>query len=462
MTGVQTCALPISLLSKDSRMPLTKIASEVRLSRDAVDYRIKRLMNKHVIQRFVPLLHIRKFGYYRFHVFFLLDEANKERQKEFISYLCNHPSIRSVMEYSDRWDIEATLIAKGLREFDIIFTEITSKFSDIIIDKSRMQVIKNYNSVHLPYVFYKGLYSSTQTAIQDEEVFDLDDKDVKILRFLTEDARTSTYKIAEEVGLSPDAVSYRINRMVKGGVIIKFTLLLNLSMLKFQWYTFTMKFKNFNIEQERKFREYVKQHSNIIRAVKVMGEKDVMLYIVAASATTFHQTIKDIKNEFADIIETYETWLAYKEHFYNPFPAILEKRARNKVLIFGSFDLLHPGHISLFKDAKKLGDHLTVVVARNSTIQKVKGHKPKYDENDRLEHVKELGGDEVEIFMDSELIVKQIKGEYKVKNQDLAVFYLKVHNLLVGFKKYTIAHVMREKNTAADAQVNKAIDAHTK
>jgi FAD synthetase len=63
---------------------------------------------------------------------------------------------------------------------------------------------------------------------------------------------------------------------------------------------------------------------------------------------------------------------------------------RKKVLMFGSFDLLHPGHIQLFRQGKKLGDHLTVVVARNSTIKKVKGMNPRYDEKDRLSHVKEL------------------------------------------------------------------------
>ena len=61
-----------------------------------------------------------------------------------------------------------------------------------------------------------------------------------------------------------------------------------------------------------------------------------------------------------------------------------------KVLVFGSFDFLHPGHYYLFESAKKLGDELFVVVARDSTIKKVKGHDSKFNENDRLRHVKEV------------------------------------------------------------------------
>lgn len=79
-----------------------------------------------------------------------------------------------------------------------------------------------------------------------------------------------------------------------------------------------------------------------------------------------------------------------------------------------------------------------------------------------LETACAMGADEIDLFMDSELIVKQLKGEYKVKNADLAPLYLKVHNLRVGFKRFTVTHVMREKNKEADKLVNQAIDQYLK
>jgi ribonuclease HI len=75
-----------------------------------------------------------------------------------------------------------------------------------------------------------------------------------------------------------------------------------------------------------------------------------------------------------------------------------------------------------------------------------------------FEKAKELGGTEIELNMDSELAVKQLLGEYKVKNQDLAQQFLKIWNLYNQFKKVKINHVYREKNTEADAQVNIALD----
>lgn len=54
-----------------------------------------------------------------------------------------------------------------------------------------------------------------------------------------------------------------------------------------------------------------------------------------------------------------------------------------KVLVFGTFDNFHPGHLNFFKQAEKLGD-LTVIIARDKTVEELKGHLPKQDENQRL------------------------------------------------------------------------------
>lgn len=75
-----------------------------------------------------------------------------------------------------------------------------------------------------------------------------------------------------------------------------------------------------------------------------------------------------------------------------------------------------------------------------------------------LEKAKELGAETLELFMDSELAVKQLKGEYKVKNPEIAKRFLEVKNLIAQFDYVKIKHVRRELNKAADALVNKVLD----
>jgi ribonuclease HI len=75
-----------------------------------------------------------------------------------------------------------------------------------------------------------------------------------------------------------------------------------------------------------------------------------------------------------------------------------------------------------------------------------------------LKKAKELKVDKVEAFLDSELIVKQLKGEYKVKNKDLASLFLEVYNLKHSFSEISFKHIYREHNQEADRLANEAMD----
>ncbi len=75
-----------------------------------------------------------------------------------------------------------------------------------------------------------------------------------------------------------------------------------------------------------------------------------------------------------------------------------------------------------------------------------------------IEKAKELGVKEIDFILDSELVVKQLNREYKVKNKELAPLFVKIYNATMQFKKVTFKHVPREMNKEADDLANKAMD----
>jgi ribonuclease HI len=70
----------------------------------------------------------------------------------------------------------------------------------------------------------------------------------------------------------------------------------------------------------------------------------------------------------------------------------------------------------------------------------------------------EMEADEVSCFLDSELIVRQLQGKYKVKNDGLKPLFGEVLGLMNNFEKIEFRHILREKNKLADKLVNHAID----
>ena len=76
-----------------------------------------------------------------------------------------------------------------------------------------------------------------------------------------------------------------------------------------------------------------------------------------------------------------------------------------------------------------------------------------------LEKAVELGVDELEVISDSELMVKQMRGEYKVKNEALRALSLRAGGLARRIGRVTYTAVRREHNELADRLVNEALDA---
>ena len=75
-----------------------------------------------------------------------------------------------------------------------------------------------------------------------------------------------------------------------------------------------------------------------------------------------------------------------------------------------------------------------------------------------IEKANAIGAQEVDFYLDSELIVKQLNREYRVKNKDLQPLFVQVYNLSLSFKKISFTHIPREKNKEADKLANQAMD----
>jgi ribonuclease HI len=75
-----------------------------------------------------------------------------------------------------------------------------------------------------------------------------------------------------------------------------------------------------------------------------------------------------------------------------------------------------------------------------------------------IELAAEHGADEVELVGDSELVVRQVEGRYKVKDAGLRELHAEVKRALGGFEGWSIRHVKRAQNADADRLVNAALD----
>lgn len=152
--------------------------------------------------------------------------------------------------------------------------------------------------------------------------------------------------------------------------------------------------------------------------------------------------------------------------------AIDEKLEREtKTTLFSLPDIQNSNEFSLFCDGGSRGNPGPagcgwVIKHQNQTIADGKKFLGTSTNNQAeyqallygLQDAQKLNIQKIDVFMDSELVVKQISGEYRVKNPDLQPLYQKALSALASFELWTITHVRREKNMEADRLANQAMD----
>ncbi len=79
-----------------------------------------------------------------------------------------------------------------------------------------------------------------------------------------------------------------------------------------------------------------------------------------------------------------------------------------------------------------------------------------------LNAVREWKPDRLEVFLDSQLVVEQVNGRWKIKHADLQPLARRIQSLLAEFPSVSVTHVPREKNRGADALANRAIDEYNR
>jgi ribonuclease HI len=119
----------------------------------------------------------------------------------------------------------------------------------------------------------------------------------------------------------------------------------------------------------------------------------------------------------------------------------------------------NPGHAGLgvvIEDAEGMrlrGLHRYIGVATNNEAEYhalIEG----------LKAVEPWRPDRLEVFLDSQLVVEQINGRYRVKKAELQPLYRRAKELLSGFSQVVVAHVERDRNRGADHLANVALDEH--
>lgn len=310
----------LALLCKNVRLPLSKIAQLLRLSRQSIEYRLKVMEQAHLLAGSRAVINIRKMGYQSYHTFFTLaDEGAKQILHE---RALSSEQVNSLITYSGKYTHELSIMARTPNEAQQYFIELIEKIPVsnivpcIILQTVKASVLPELQNEKLPAI--KNLRNdpsfSKQFSLSERSCL-LDEKDYELLYLLSQNAQMSLTEIGNKTHLSSDTVSYRLKKLIRGKYILEFRPVINYEALSYSVEAILIKAQRTKTEDEH-FQQYVKNHVKTLWATELFGQWDYLIYLIHHSQDEIHEYLNALHKQFPGHILSYELLFAYREYKY--------------------------------------------------------------------------------------------------------------------------------------------------
>jgi Lrp/AsnC family leucine-responsive transcriptional regulator len=309
------------LLCANARYSETAIAKALRMKRETVGYRIRKMLDTGIIDGFLTVIDSRRLGFRMHTLCIKLKQVGA--QQRVIDTLIPKDNVTCIETFGGNYDLQLVVASKSLEEFDGFMEWLLSEYFDIIQKYVILEMIDD-NFAGLNFLLTPAEISSLKIseskgstfeselakAKKKAEVVDVDEHDVKILKLLSLNARMPIAEISKKVNLAVPAVENRIRRLVSEEVIQAFVAVAPLGMLGFQWYTVFFQVKNLN---KKRFLAYLKQNTNTTWYTKIVGKWNYQFSVFAKDNTEFNKILNRIRDDFTENIISYDSVIVFSQ-----------------------------------------------------------------------------------------------------------------------------------------------------
>lgn len=305
-------------LDRNCRQSNTQISKKVGLSKQVVNYRINKLQEQNIIQKYVAQLNLPKFGFLSYKVMLQLQNVNPEKEQEIIKSIQNDQNVHWFVSCFGKWDLVFAFSSKTVMEFNKNLNNLLKPFEPFVKDKKTLLITDLYHFTR-SYLIEKKEKDFSYFGGEPEKT-KLDNIDFEIINILSENARENIVNIADQLKTTIDIIRYRIKKLVDNKIIQSFRAIINRELLDYQYWNILIKTKNLTDEKEKQVISYFKQTQNIVFASRYMDDYTFGFELEVKNIEKLNKILMDFRFQFSDFIETYETILFFKEHKVHYLP----------------------------------------------------------------------------------------------------------------------------------------------
>lgn len=306
----------LSLLDINSRQANSKIAKKVRLSKDVVNYRIKKLESLGFIRGYYTIIDFSKLGYFSIRVYLKLLDTSLEQEKEIFQFLINHKNTFFVSEIDGPFDIGIGTWIKDIYEFEKFWIEFKQRFKKYI-GKEELSIFTKAYHFHRAYILNKKQDDINPEIFGGSKIEKHDEKDLKILKLLAGNARIPIIEISQKLKIPPKTVDFRIKQLEKKGIIQGYRFIFDFNLFGYEYFKVDLNLRD--ITRLKELINYAKLNPNILYIDQTIGGSDFEFDLEAKNKIEFLEIMKELKTKFPEIREwNYFTLRKYHKLLYFP------------------------------------------------------------------------------------------------------------------------------------------------
>lgn len=299
----------LSELDMDARQPLSSIAKKVGLSREVVNYRLRRLEQEKVILGYFTVLDTAKLGLMYCRMFFKYRKMGPETEKELLLFCSQNENIVWVILGEGKWDIVLVVLASTVEKIEDVYDELNNRFG-LYFQNPYISLAFSIHEFKHNYLYAKPDYKELVLG-EAAKAVKLDSADYELIKLLSADAKLSLVELARKLKVSPELVSYRIKKLVSERVILAFRARINTKLLGYDYYKVFLTLQNFDKKNQSGILGFLRNQPNVIYITKPMGTYTLEFEAMVKNTNDLHEILKQLKEQFGDILIDYETYFTY-------------------------------------------------------------------------------------------------------------------------------------------------------
>lgn len=289
-------------LESDCRQSNANIARKLKINKTMVNYRVERLQKRKIITGFKYITNQVILGRFSFGLLIQFKDILLKQEEEIVNNLSKIKQVSWVSSINGKWDIILVVIEKDISSFTKVLEEVFSLCG---------KHIKEYNF----YVDYSGSISGHDYLYDNHkdlsvkyssgENIELKTIDLEIYDLLKKNPRISLLQIANKLDKTYDTIKSKFNYLKSKKILLRCSPIINIKLLGFQD---TLCLFNLSPSKERinQLCNFCLKHPNIVRQASCLGHFNLALNIHNKDTKQLKEIISKIKNEFSDIINSYE------------------------------------------------------------------------------------------------------------------------------------------------------------